>query len=79
MAPTRIRVFEERYSGGVLDLNIFCLIILNESDYLKTSHNSGSISPSIVKPKDTNHLPNYMNIQKQLHSGDHHHVGIVDE
>jgi hypothetical protein len=72
-------VFEERYSGGVLDLNIFCLLILNESDYFTTSLNSGSLSPTIIKPKDTHHMHNYLNIQKQLHSGENHNAGIVDE
>jgi hypothetical protein len=32
IAPVKVRVFEERYSGGVLDMNIFCLYIINEND-----------------------------------------------
>jgi hypothetical protein len=79
MAPTRIRVFEERYSGGVLDLNIFCLLILNESDYFTTSLNSGSLSPTIIKPKDTYNMYNYLNIQKHLHSGENHNGVVIDE
>jgi hypothetical protein len=30
MAKTR--VFEERYSGGILDINIFCFALLNDTD-----------------------------------------------
>ena len=54
IVPTRIRVFEERYSGGVLDLNIFCLLILSDTDYYTGSLNSGSLSPTIIKQKLTN-------------------------
>lgn len=32
IVTARTRIFEERYSGGVLDLNIFCFAILNEGD-----------------------------------------------
>jgi hypothetical protein len=28
----KTRVFEERYSGGVLDMNIFCFLLVNEND-----------------------------------------------
>ena len=28
----RTRIFEERYSGGVLDMNIFCFAIINENE-----------------------------------------------
>jgi hypothetical protein len=32
IATVKTRVFEERYSGGVLDINIFCLYIMQEGD-----------------------------------------------
>lgn len=32
LTRAKIRVFEERYSGGVLDINIFCLLLVNEND-----------------------------------------------
>eukprot|EP00347_Sterkiella_histriomuscorum_P004053 403361925 len=32
LTKARTRVFEERYSGGVLDINIFCFLFLNEDD-----------------------------------------------
>lgn len=28
----RVRIFEERYSGGVLDLNIFCFTFVNDNE-----------------------------------------------
>ena len=28
----KTRLFEERYSGGVLDMNIFCFLLVNEND-----------------------------------------------
>ena len=28
----KTRLFEERYSGGVLDMNIFCFMLINETD-----------------------------------------------
>ena len=28
----RTRIFEERYSGGVLDMNIFCFAFINENE-----------------------------------------------
>ena len=28
----KLRIFEERYSGGVLDMNIFCFLIINDND-----------------------------------------------
>ncbi|CDW72555.1 UNKNOWN [Stylonychia lemnae] len=35
----KTRVFEERYSGGVLDLNIFCFLLLHENDDNTLSRN----------------------------------------
>jgi hypothetical protein len=32
IASVKTRVFEERYSGGVLDLNIFCFAFVNDTD-----------------------------------------------
>jgi len=32
VANVKVRVFEERYSGGVLDMNIFCLYILADGE-----------------------------------------------
>jgi hypothetical protein len=29
----RTRVFEERYSGGVLDMNIFCFAFINDNEF----------------------------------------------
>lgn len=48
MMPARTRVFEERFSGGILDMNIFCFLILNDTDYYTNSVVSGSLSPAIT-------------------------------
>lgn len=32
LVRAKVRVFEERYSGGILDMNIFCFLLLNEAD-----------------------------------------------
>jgi hypothetical protein len=32
IVSTRMRIFEERYSGGVLDMNIFCFAFINENE-----------------------------------------------
>lgn len=32
IVSARTRIFEERYSGGVLDMNIFCFAIINENE-----------------------------------------------
>jgi phosphopantetheine adenylyltransferase len=28
----KVRIFEERYSGGILDMNIFCIMFVNENE-----------------------------------------------
>jgi hypothetical protein len=37
----KTRIFEERYSGGVLDMNVFCFALLNDSD--------SSVAGSVLK------------------------------
>jgi len=32
IVSAKTRIFEERYSGGVLDMNIFCFAFINEND-----------------------------------------------
>ena len=32
LVTAKTRIFEERYSGGVLDMNIFCFTLIYESD-----------------------------------------------
>jgi len=32
LVSAKTRIFEERYSGGVLDMNIFCFAFINEND-----------------------------------------------
>lgn len=40
----KTRVFEERYSGGVLDMNIFCFAFINENDSLGSVIKVSSVS-----------------------------------
>jgi hypothetical protein len=28
----KVRIFEERYSGGILDMNIFCIMFVNDNE-----------------------------------------------
>ena len=53
IVSAKARIFEERYSGGVLDLNIFCLALIDDkegegsvikgvSETSKSRHNVGS-------------------------------------
>ena len=32
IVTAKTRLFEERYSGGILDMNIFCFAFINEND-----------------------------------------------
>jgi len=43
-------VFEERYSGGVLDMNIFCLMIVTDNEKVSSSgsHNGQSSNGAAV-------------------------------
>lgn len=50
-ARVKVRIFEERYSGGVLDMNIFCFLIVNEND-------DNSISRSGVVNNDSLNIAN---------------------
>lgn len=38
----KTRVFEERYSGGVLDLNIFCFAFIDENEGSSAIMSAGS-------------------------------------
>jgi hypothetical protein len=49
------RIFEERYSGGVLDMNIFCFAFVNDRDANGSIiRGSSSISSKIGAPILTN-------------------------
>jgi hypothetical protein len=55
IVSARTRVFEERYSGGILDMNIFCFTIISEAEYNQerrsSSGGSNTISSGKNKPK----------------------------
>lgn len=37
LAPVKTRIFEEHYSAGNLDLNIFCFLFLSEDNKQNTA------------------------------------------
>ena len=51
IVSARTRIFEERYSGGVLDMNIFCFAIINENENGNGSIIGGS---SLASSKNAN-------------------------
>ena len=42
LVNTKVRIFEERYSGGILDMNIFCFLILNDGEYANRASSVGN-------------------------------------
>ena len=49
LVTAKTRIFEERYSGGVLDMNIFCFTLVYESD--EKSSNAPTPDGSITSKK----------------------------
>ena len=50
MMNAKVRVFEERYSGGVLDMNIFCFAFIYDNEYItNTSYIGGSTQSKKTK------------------------------
>jgi hypothetical protein len=45
----KTRIFEERYSGGVLDMNIFCFAFIYDNEYMTSSSYVGSTVNSKAK------------------------------
>lgn len=48
IATVKTRIFEERYSGGILDINIFCLYLIQEGDRT-TMQGSSAIGTSTAQ------------------------------
>ena len=48
----KVRIFEERYSGGILDMNIFCIMFVNENE-LSNMKSSTAISLSSKNQNQT--------------------------
>lgn len=55
--PVKLRIFEERYSGGVLDMDIYCFLINSEAD-----NQSVILSQSILNAEALN----FSNMKKIL-------------
>ena len=58
LVTAKTRIFEERYSGGVLDMNIFCFMLVYESDEkssIATTLN-GSITSKKLELNNQNHV-----------------------
>lgn len=53
----KTRIFEERYSGGVLDLNVFCFAFINDGD------NSTIMNGSSVPSKTRSQLHSHTDIR----------------
>ena len=47
VVSARLRVFEERYSGGVLDMNIFCIAFIAENEGGSLRSRSFGVSSSV--------------------------------
>jgi hypothetical protein len=55
VVSAKTRIFEERYSGGVLDLNIFCFAFINENGEGNGSLNRGASSTASSKIREKGH------------------------
>ena len=55
IVSAKTRIFEERYSGGVLDLNIFCFAFINDNGEGNGSLNRGPSSTVSSKIKENGH------------------------
>ena len=58
----KTRVFEERYSGGILDINIFCLHLIQEGDRT-TMQGSSAIGTSTAQGYFSKVIANQQNIK----------------
>ena len=43
----KVRIFEERYSGGIIDMNIFCIMFVN--DYELSNMKSSTVNTQSLK------------------------------
>ena len=58
LVTAKTRIFEERYSGGVLDMNIFCFMLVYESDEKSSIAPTlnGSITSKKLELNNQNHV-----------------------
>ena len=64
LVTAKTRIFEERYSGGVLDMNIFCFTLVYESD--EKSSVAPTLDGSIMSKKLELNNQNHVQISHTL-------------
>ena len=64
LVTAKTRIFEERYSGGVLDMNIFCFTLVYESD--EKSSVAPTLDGSIMSKKLELNNQNHVQISNTL-------------
>lgn len=64
LVTAKTRIFEERYSGGVLDMNIFCFTLVYESD--EKSSVAPTLDGSIICKKLELNNQNHVQISHTL-------------
>ena len=64
LVTAKTRIFEERYSGGVLDMNIFCFTLVYESD--EKSSLTPTLDGSIMSKKLDSSNKNHVQISNTL-------------
>ena len=64
LVTAKTRIFEERYSGGVLDMNIFCFTLIYESD--EKSSVAPTLDGSIMSKKLELNNQNHVQISNTL-------------
>lgn len=64
LVTAKTRIFEERYSGGVLDMNIFCFTLVYESD--EKSSVAPTLDGSIMSKKLELNNQNHVQISHNL-------------
>lgn len=58
LVNAKVRIFEERYSGGILDMNIFCFLLVSDNEYANRASSIGNTLSS------KHHQPESKNIFK---------------
>ncbi len=76
IVSAKTRIFEERYSGGVLDMNIFCFAFINEND------SNGSVfrgNSSVSSKVETNLTNGKKDIKDFTHKEDQNDIEKLEE
>lgn len=64
----KTRIFEERYSGGILDINIFCLYLVQDGDRT-TTQGSSAIGTSTAQGYFSKVIENQKNVKISVTNG----------